>query len=358
MDAQQEKHIEKVAHALTQWFDSKNTGLSRAIEQAVDEKLFSFEDIKHQILALKHTISESTLKKWVSDSGAEEIPPTNKRVLCLHAGNLPMVGIQDLIAVLLRKGKYTGKLSRKDPYLMDSLLRHLCDLELVKPGNWSVTLDELPSGISDALIFAGSKTSAGPVKDRLSELGFISEDTPSLMRISSFSIAFIDDESPETMRDLTEAVFRYGGAGCRSVAVVVSPYRLRNVQCGFTDYIESFWLKNPPDYDIQESVKHRFAMNKAVDIDQAWLEHFLIEESTDVSPEKHIAYWIPGDVTTVTNLVEKAGSDLQSVYSTVRYLGQKIGDKVVEPLSLAQKPHIWWEPDNINTLVWLKKHGI
>lgn len=358
MGAEHEKHIEKVAQALTRWFDSKNTDLSRAIERTVDEKLFSFEDIKHQILALKHAINENTLKKWVSDSGAAEIPKAKKRVLCLHAGNLPMVGIQDLIAVLLRNGTYTGKLSRKDPYLMDSLLRHLCDFKLVQPENWSVTLEGLEPGLSEALLFAGSKQSASPVKEKLSELGLINEDTPSLMRTSSFSIAYIDEESPETMRNLTEAMFRYGGAGCRSVAVVVSPYRLSKVQCEFTDYIESFWLKNPPDYDVPDSVKHRFATNKAVDIDQAWLEHFLIEESTEISPEKNIAYWVPGDLTTVNMLAEKAGSDLQSVYSTAQYLGQKIGDKVVEPLSLAQKPHIWWEPDNINTLIWLKKHGI
>src|SRR5690625_1439665 len=93
-----ERHIENIARALTTWFDKENRELSRAIDQTVDENLFSLEDIKHQILSLKHTISKETLKKWVADSHVETISGEDKNVLCLHAGNVPLVGIQDLIA--------------------------------------------------------------------------------------------------------------------------------------------------------------------------------------------------------------------------------------------------------------------
>src|SRR5690625_5433718 len=113
-----ERHIENITRALTTWFDKENRELSRAIEQTVDENLFSLEDIKHQILSLKHTISKETLKKWVADRHVETISREDKNVLCLHAGNVPLVGIQDQSAVLLRNGTYNGKLSRKHPYLM------------------------------------------------------------------------------------------------------------------------------------------------------------------------------------------------------------------------------------------------
>src|SRR5690625_4533261 len=92
----------------------------------------------------------------------------------------------------------------------------------------------------DVLHFSGSEQSAGPVKEKLTQLGLIGEDTPSLMRTAGFSMAYIEDESSETYQDLTEAIFRYGGAGWRSVAIVVSPFALRQVRCGLTDYIESF----------------------------------------------------------------------------------------------------------------------
>lgn len=413
-------HIRKIAHAFATWFDKDNRSLSMAIEQTVDEKLFHVEDVKHQIRALKQSIREETLKRWVSasdtldssdmldgssvldhtdtlegsnvldssdaledsnslgSSGGMDGSSNKKRVLCLHAGNLPMVGIQDLLAVLLRNGIYTGKLSRKDPYLMDSLLRHLSDHDLVGKEQWSVTLEGLQAGIendlkvdspdlpgemkhrgvAEALLFAGSRQSAGPVKEKLKKLNLIDHETPLLMRTAGFSIAYIEDELPETMRDLTEAIFRYGGAGCRSVAIVVSPFPLRKVRCEFTDYIESFWLKNPPEYKVLESVTQRFATNKAVGIDQAWLDHFLIEESAEISAEKHIAHWIPGDFYSLEKIVTRMGDDLQSVYSTADYIGKRVGDNVVEPLSTAQRPPIWWRPDNIDTLRWLKKHGI
>lgn len=356
--ADSERHIENVARALTSWFDKENRDLSQAIEQTVDESLFHIEDIKYQILALKHTIRGETLKKWVADSKVNKTSPENKNVLCLHAGNVPLVGIQDLIAVLLRNGTYIGKLSRKDPYLMASLLRHLAGYGLAEESHWSVTPEGLKPVRADALLFAGSELSAGPVKEKLNHLGLIGEDTPSLMRTAGFSMAYIDDESPETYQDLTEAIFRYGGAGCRSVAIVVSPFPLRKVQCGFTDYIESFWLANPPHHEVSESVPYRFAANKALGIDQAWLDHFLIEESGEISGEKHIVHWIQGDLESAGEIVRKMGSRLQSVYSTAGYIGRKADDRIIEPLSLAQMPPIWWKPDNVNTLVWLNDHGI
>lgn len=353
-----ERHIENITRALTTWFDKENRELSRAIEQTVDENLFSLEDIKHQILSLKHTISKETLKKWVADSHVETISREDKNVLCLHAGNVPLVGIQDLIAVLLRNGTYIGKLSRKDPYLMASLLRHLAGHGLVEEDLWSVTPESLKPVRADALLFAGSEQSAGPVKEKLTQLGLIGEDTPSLMRTAGFSMAYIEDESSETYQDLTEAIFRYGGAGCRSVAIVVSPFPLRKVQCGFTDYIESFWLANPPHHKVSESVPYRFALNKALGIDQAWLDHFLMEESGEISGEKHIVHWMQGDLDRVEEIIRKMGSRLQSVYSTADYIGRRVGERIIEPLSLAQMPPIWWKPDNVNTLVWLQDHGI
>src|SRR5690625_6618692 len=102
------------------------------------------------------------------------------------------------------------------------------------------------------------------------------------MRTAGFSMAYIENESSETYQDLTEAIFRYGGAGCRSVAIVVSPFPLRKVQCGFTDYIESFWLANPPHHKVIESILYRIALNNALGIVQTWMIHILLEDSDDI----------------------------------------------------------------------------
>src|SRR5690625_372524 len=83
-----------------------------------------------------------------------------------------------------------------------------------------------------------------------------------------------------------------------------------------------------------------------------------MEESSEISGEKHIVHWIQGDLDRVEEIIRKVDSRLQSVYSTPKYIGRRGGDRIIEPLSLAQMPPISWRPDNVNTLVWMKDHVI
>lgn len=122
---------------------------------------------------------------------------------------------------------------------------------------------------ADKVLFAGSDQSVDPVKNRLSELNAVDENTEFVIRTAKFSMAYITNEEPEIVTDLVEAIFRYGGQGCRSVAVVVSPIRFRNLKCHFQDYVEAFWLKNPQLKRPSPVLEYQFAYNKSIARDQA-----------------------------------------------------------------------------------------
>jgi hypothetical protein len=223
----------------------------------------------------------------------------------------------------------------------------------LKSVNWSTGLDNIKAVRADALLFAGSKSSAKNVREKLINLNIINPETPHLLRTAHFSIALIEESSKKTMEDLTEAVFRYGGTGCRSVAIVVAPFSLLSHKCSFTDYIELFWMRNPQLKKPPASLEYRFAYNKSVGIDQSWLNDFLIEEYQTKPEEKFILQWIKGDINTAVQLIEDYNDGLQSVYSTNR-VGSVIGNKYFEPLSAAQTPPIWWKPDAVDTIEWLQ----
>ncbi|MCG2588664.1 hypothetical protein [Rhodohalobacter sulfatireducens] len=348
-------HIESVSKAIDEWLQPDNSELKKAIDRTVEEGLFSFQDIKHQILVLKSTLQKKNLEIWAERSGLEYNSLKHNHILCLHAGNLPLVGLQDLLAVVLAGGDYVGKISKKDPYLLPTLIKKLSAYDLIKEDQWSTDLSAFSGIPMNAVLFAGSKSSAKEVKSSLRSLNMIDDQTPTLMRIAHFSIAFIEGNDTQTMEDLTEAVFRYGGTGCRSVAIVVAPYHLDSEKCEFTDYVESFWLKNPQHQKPDESLFYRYAYNKALEIPQAWLNDFLIEEKLSHPKEKFLLYWIKGDFDTLSNLVTKYADGLQSVYSTSRYIGEKLEDYHIEPLSQAQAPPVWWKPDQIDTINWLQK---
>jgi hypothetical protein len=350
-----QSHIEKVSQAIDEWLQPDNSDLKRAIDRTVEEELFSFPDIKHQILVLRSTMTKKNLNKWAERSGLKFNSVNQKKILCLHAGNLPLVGLQDLLAVVLSGGDYFGKISKKDPYLLPTLIKKFNEFNLVQNKQWSTDLNEFFKDKMDAVLFAGSESSADEVQSTLKSLKIIDDQTPNLLRTAHFSMAFIENNDSSTMEDLTEAVLRYGGTGCRSVAIVVAPFHLNDEKCGFTDYIELFWMKSPQHKKPNESLFHRYAYNRALDIPQAWLNDFLIEENVSYPNEKFLLYWVKGNFDTLKEFVTKYSDGLQSVYSTSSHIGKLVHKFVIEPLSQAQAPQIWWKPDQIDTIEWLQK---
>lgn len=347
--------IKNLQNAIDDWLSPENSKLKEAIDKTVNDGLFSFEDIKCQILTLKKTLKRSEFERWVEISGADQVETLSAQTtLCLHAGNLPLVGVQDILAVVLAGNMYIGKLSRKDPYLPATLLEVLKKHNVLN-GTWSVDLNDLAGhGVkADNLMFSGSTESVDPVIEKLTLLDLANGSTPKLMRTAHYSVAYIEDDRPETFRQLAEAVLRYGGSGCRSVAMVVAPYGLRSKKCEFTDYVEEFWLHNPQHKKPTSSLYHRFAYNRAVDIEQSWLDYFLIEQTDHEPVEPFILHWVEGDQSELEKLVSRYQDGLQSVYVT--HPDTELPDGVPGPemLSDVQQPSIRWRPDGVDPLKWL-----
>ncbi|MBO6794337.1 MAG: hypothetical protein JJ895_10540 [Balneolaceae bacterium] len=335
-------HIQQIDKATRAWFRADNILLKEAIEQTVAEGLFTFEDIKFAIRALKEKVYAGQVAEWAERAGlSEEHHQKGKKVLCLHAGNLPMVGFQDALGTILSGANYYGKLSSKDPYLLAAFLDALKNAGVSTNIDYSTDLNSFKDLKADKVLFAGSEQSVEPVKLKLSELNAITDETAFDIRTAKFSIAYITSEDSDVVTDLVEAIFRYGGQGCRSVAVVVSPIKFSNLKCHFQDYIEAFWLKNPPTKKYTSAIEYQFAYNKAIERDQAWLDHFLIQDSEDFPELDSTLHWVQGDENKVKELVQKFGAAVQTVYTA----GEKIAGLKTDFLSQAQTPNLWWEPD-------------
>lgn len=340
-----QKHIQHVEQVASKWLSPSNMRLKKAILQSVEKGLFSLEDIKFQIRVLKQNVESGQIKEWVSRAGLSELSE-GKKLLCLHAGNLPLVGFQDALGGLITGADYYGKLSRKDPYLLASFLEEAKEAGLKNQIHYSTKLDDFRNLQADKLMFAGSGDSVGPVKEAVNTLNAVIPEAEWVIRRAKFSMAYIDNEDKATMEDLVEAVLRYGGQGCRSVAVVVSPIRFCKLKCHLQDYIEAFWLKNPQHRKPNPVLAYQFAYNKAIQREQAWLEDFLIQESEEFPELDFTLHWVEGDHDKVRELRDRFGEALQTVYTT----GEKIEGIETEFLSQAQRPPLWWKPDGIEVL--------
>lgn len=348
--------ISALLQATQNWLNKDNEYLSVAFDNTVRKGYFGFEDIKHALLAIRDSVNETAVREWVARAGLSESNNAEGRnALCLHAGNIPLVGFQNAFATILSGATYYGKISRKDPYLLPTFLN-----EVKKTGafsgidiQWVHELEHFEGLQSDDILFAGSENSVPGVKNAIDELDLSSEDTRYLVRTAHFSMAYLEDQKAQTMEELVEAIFRYGGKGCRSVAVVVAPFGLDEIKCELTDYIESFWLDNPQHATPGPKLEHRFAYNKAVERPQTWLDDFLLQEGGLEMDQDFICYWVQGDEKKTAELAAQFGEQLQSVYITDPDTVIPGFEERTEYLPDAQKPPLAWKPDGVDTLEWL-----
>jgi len=340
-------HINKVTQAAKEWLQPNNESLKKAIDRTVVEGLFSLEDIKFQIRTLKQKVEAGQIEEWAKKV---ELSSTSnavgQKVLCLHAGNLPLVGFQDALGTILSGADYYGKLSSKDPYLLTSFLEKIKEFELENTIKYTLRLSDFEGVKADKVLFAGSEESVDPVKKKLFNIRAVDDATEFVIRTAKFSLSYLDNEDPNTLRDMIEGIFRYGGKGCRSVAVVVSPYSLSQVKCHFTDYVEEFWLKNPQLKKPKENLAFQYAFNKAIERDQAWLDDFLVQETDEFPDQEFTLNWVQGDHAKLKELHHQFGSSVQSVYRT----GENIDGIKTEFLSQAQTPDLWWKPDGVEVI--------
>jgi hypothetical protein len=349
-----ESRIELIADKAEHWFNDESTSLIDAATRTYNEGFFPKSDVLYAIRCLKDSVSKESLSAWATEAGVSKNISEDQKVLCLHAGNLPLVGFQDVLAALLSGYDYYGKISRKDPYLLPDFLDQFKGTPLESHIHWDTDLQGFTDLKANALTFSGSESSIPEVMEVVKGGNMADNNCRYLIRKAHFSIAYLDDFNPENSENLVNALLRYDGKGCRSVAIVVSPLKLGKISCTFTDYFESYWMNNPTHRKPSPGIKYRFAYNKAVQKVQMLLEHLIIEENNDPVPANDdIIYWVHGGLDKMAELSDRFGDQVQNLYvcsDKLRIPGYR---EKTELLSRAQCPLINWKPDGIDIFKWL-----
>jgi len=398
------ERITEIIEGVTAWLADEEGVLSASLTQTVNDGLFPEHDVRHMIGQVRETVTAAALTQWYNRYG--ETDPSNigdtqrrdtqigdmqighkqhrdtqiegtehrsfdkpetgrrkhpQKILCLHAGNLPMVGLQDLIAVLLSGNIYYGKLSRKDPWLLDGLLRVLQKRMPECVAGWSTNMDDLVGIRADGVLFAGSEASVGAVTRLCYEKQLAAESARFLYRTARLSMALLtpgdfDDDGelkPETGREVTEAILRYDGKGCRSVAVIIAPY-------GLKESAEQLVISRSPE-SVSPAITYWKSYLESID-QQAYITGpVLITDNKGLAGMEKMVCWIsnPDLPAKVRDMAERFGRQLQNVYvttasdHTAQQLQKALPQIRLAPLSQAQSPPIDWEPDGMDVLNWL-----
>ncbi len=181
------------AYAENRWFIPKN---SYAAVEAIQ----------------KEFLNEQALREWVSHYDLSAVSPL--AVGLILAGNIPLVGFHDLLAVFMSGHIAKVKLSDKDSALMTLMIHTLAQINPQTKAYIRIVsrLEDF-----DAVIATGSDNTA-----RYFETYF--GKYPHIIRHNRNSVAVLTgQESRDTLRTLGKDIFSYFGLGCRNVSKLYVP---------------------------------------------------------------------------------------------------------------------------------------
>jgi hypothetical protein len=255
--------------ALGSRLNKDNPVFESAVAKACTENLWFTPEHCWQALSYWQTaLSKDALIQFASDYTAVDSP---KRVGLIMAGNIPLVGLHDLLCVTLMGHTALVKLSSDDKILMQTIIDQLLDIEPQFKSQVEVS-EQLPKSI-DAVIATGSDTSY-----RYFEQYF--KHVPHLLRKNRKSLAVLDGrESSEQLSALASDIFSYFGLGCRNVSLLFVPqdYDLPHLIDHFEDYA---YMKDHNRFANNYTYhKALYLMNQQAHLDNDFI---LIKEERDL----------------------------------------------------------------------------
>ena len=315
----------------------KNDLTSEKEEQIYSAKVknawFTEKSIKDAINAWAEQLNDEMLTAWINPYKLKEVE-SSKRVLIIMAGNIPLVGFHDFLAVLISGHKVVIKLSSNDNVLIPLIIEKL--IEIAPEFSSRIEfIEDIKDKKFEAVIATGSDSSS-----KYFEYYF--KDAKRIIRKNRRSVAILDGtETKRELEGLANDVFAYFGLGCRNVSKVFLPkgYDLNKLFEAFYPYSNVVdHKKYGNNYDYNKAI---FLMGSNKLIENGFL--LLKEEKSLLSPVAMLYYEFYSNVDLIEVFIEDNKDLLQCVVSH---------DKI--PFGSTQKPNLWDYADGVDTVEFLR----
>jgi hypothetical protein len=276
-------------------------------------------------------LSKSELDSWTIQY---KLPPENKNpgiIGIVMAGNIPLVGFHDLLAVFISGHKALIKPSSKDETLVKHLAKKLIEWD-PETDNHIKFSERLKN--CEAYIATGSNNSS-----RYFEYYF--GKYPHIIRRNRTSVAILTaKENNEDLEGLADDVYQYFGLGCRNVTKIYVPpcYDFVPLLEAFKKYnhlADHSKYRNNYDYHLAIHIlNNRFYMSNS--------SIMLVEDVSIFSPISQLNFEYYEDNEQLISSL-KVRTDLQSI----------IGKGFLD-FGKAQSPGLTDYADGVDTLKFLK----
>lgn len=279
-------------------------------------------------LIADHMLSKDKLSTFAAVYGVNE-GLKNKTIGLVMAGNIPYVGLHDMLCIFLSGYRQRIKPSSKDSFMIKNLIQVAAK---AFPGFEDlVVIDEMLKGC-DGYIATGSDNSARYFEQYFSKY-------PHIIRKNRTSVAVLDgNESQEQLEALADDIQLYFGLGCRNVTQLLVPEEydfvpLLGALRKYDHYRDHEKYRNNFDYQLTIAImNNRFYMSNDSIV--------LLENESPFSPISQLHYQFYSDKSAAIGALDK--DKIQCI----------IGNDFI-PFGDAQKPGLTDFPDGIDTMEFL-----
>ena len=319
-------------HRADNWIAKLDDGLAEA---STHNKWFSMEELDFCLEAWAKTLSKEAITAWLANYA---IRPQTKRLGLVLAGNVPLVGLHDLLCGLACGYSIEAKLSSNDAILLPMITEFLSEQNPVWKDKVVFTDGKLSS--FDAVIATGSSNTA-----RYFHHYF--KDMPHIVRQTRNGVAVLTgSETAQDLAALCVDITRYFGLGCRSVSHLMVPD-------GY-DFNELFLaLYAHKDIIYHNAYANNYDYNKAVYLMQErdLLDNgfMLVKKNSGFhSPIACVHYSEYEHLDQVTDVLKKQADRIQCVVGSAVKNGLPFGQ--------TQYPKLTDYADHVDTMAFLLKN--
>lgn len=297
---------------------------------------FTKENVLFSLNQWGGLLTKEKLESWLSPYGLKQ--GKSNVVALIMAGNVPLVGFHDFLAVLITGNKALVKLSSNDAVLLPFTATYLMEIEPALQGEIVFTEEKLDR--FDIIIATGSDNTS-----RYFEYYFGKKRN--IIRKNRNSVAVLTgNETEAQLRALGEDIFRYYGLGCRNVSKLLVPK-------GYN--FDAFFKAIYPYNTIADQTKYtnNYDYNKAVYLMSEFkiLENGFLMLKEDKSYISPIATLFYEQYESLDDLKRKLESDRDKLQCIVAHGVH--GEEV--PFGKTQEPSLTDYADGVDTVEFLLK---
>lgn len=296
------------------------------VRAKVENPWFTEDFTREALLGWAQALRPDAVDRWCGNLERTATPQT---VGLICAGNLPLVGLHDVLTAYVAGHRVHLKLSSEDRVLMQAVMAALIALD----PDADITEVERLNDVQ-AVIATGSSNSLPFFETYFG-------DKPHVFRESRTSVAIVEEGmTEEELKGLAKDIFLYFGRGCRSVTHLFLPEGWDEQQL-FESWFDWGHLAQHARYGANYDY-HRalFLLNK-----ESFLENnfAILREHSELKPPVGVIHFSRYEDRQAleTQLVEQAQA-IQVV----------VGRDRAVPFGQSQHPELWDYADGVDTLAF------